>query len=106
MLFAGRQCEHETTLAIAIDRFSADAPGHLAQIFLPGCQQAHIWAAEIQPDTDGLAFANNDVRPHFSRWLERAKRNYLRHHGDKQHAFFVRGGGNGTQITHPAKHVG
>src|ERR1700710_2827842 len=74
VLLAGREREHVAALAGGVDGLAAQAAGHLAEIFLPGREQADIGAAEIEAVADRLALAGDDVGVLETRGFEQAER--------------------------------
>src|SRR3546814_1523044 len=89
MLLAGRKGQHEAALPLAVHRFAAQAPRHLADEFLLAGEQANIGAAEVEADADRLAFADDDVRAHFARAADRAQRHRFGDAGDQQPALLI-----------------
>ncbi len=106
MLLARRQRQHEAALAFGIDRLAAEAPRHLADILLLAAEQPDIRPAELQPDADRLAFADDDVGVHLARRLERAQRDRLGHHRDQQRLLRVARVGQRAQVGDAAEDVG
>ena len=73
-------------LPSGVDGFAGKPPRHLPNVLLAAGEQADIRAAELQPDADRLAFADDDVRAHLAGRLDQAKRNRLRHDRNQQRA--------------------
>ena len=61
MLLTGREGENEAAPALGIDRLAGQPPGHLPDMLLAASEQADVRPAELQSDTDRLAFADDDV---------------------------------------------
>ena len=84
MLLAGRQGQDETALALGIDGLAAQPARHLPDIFLLATEQPDIGTAELQADTERLAFADHDIRAHLARRDDRAQRHGFGDHRDQQ----------------------
>ena len=67
MLLAGREGQHEAALAFRVHRLAGQPPRHLPDELLLAGEQADIGPAEIEPDADRLALADDDVRAHLAR---------------------------------------
>ena len=106
MLLAGRKRQDEAALAFGVDSFAGEPARHLADMLLAAGEQADIGAAELQPDADRLAFANDDVRAHLARRADQAERDRLGNDGDQQRARSVRRFGDRRQVGDPAEDVG
>jgi hypothetical protein len=106
MLLAGREGEDEAALPFRVDGLAGKPPGHLPHIFLTGCEEPHIRPAEVEPDADRLAFADDDVRAHLAGRADRAQGDRLGHHRDQQSAGLMAARGELRQIGDPAEDVG
>ena len=106
MLLAGRQGEDEAALALGVDGLAGKPPGHLADEFLAGREQADIGPAELQADADRLALADDDVGAHLARRLDQAERDRLGHHRDQQRALGMGRVGDRLEVGDPAEDVG
>ena len=106
MLLAGRKGQHEAALALGVDGLAGQPPGHLPDMLLAAREQADIGPAELQPDADRLALADDDVRAHFARRLDQPERDRLGHHRDQQRARGMRRLGDRRQVGDPPEDVG
>ncbi len=106
MLLAGRQGQDEAALALGVDRLAGQPPGHLPNMLFAAREQTDIGSAELQPDADRLAFANDDVGSHFARRLDQPQRDRLGHDRDQERALGMRRFGQWRQIGDPAEDVG
>ena len=81
-------------------------PRHLADVFLLAAEQPDVGPAELQPDADRLAFADDDVGAHFARRLDRAERDRFGHDRDQQRLLGLACLRQRRQIVDPAEDVG
>jgi hypothetical protein len=105
VLFARRQCEHEAALAFGVDGHAREPPGHLPDIFVGAGEKADIGAAELQPDPDRLALADDDVGAHLPGTLQHPQGDRLGDDGDQQRAFRVSPRGQLGKIGAAAENV-
>ena len=106
MLLARRKRQHEAALALGIDGLAGEAAGHLPDMLLAAGEQADIGPAELQPDADRLAFADDDVGAHLARRLDQPQRDRLGDDRDQQRAGGMRRLGDRRQVGDAAEDVG
>ena len=105
MLFARRQRENKAALAIGIDSFAAQTPGHLAQKLFARGKQADIRPAEIQTIAQRLAFADDNIGTHCAGRFQNTQRHCLSDNDNQQGATCVHGLGDFGIIVHRTKKV-
>ena len=81
-------------------------PRHLPDMLFAAREQADIGPAELQPDADRLALADDDVGAHLARRLDQPQRDRLGHHRDQQCPRSVRRLGDRREVGDAAKDVG
>ena len=106
MLLAGREGQDETALALGVDGLTGETAGHLPDMLFAAGEQADIGPAELQPDADRLALANDDVRAHLARRLDRAKRHRLGNDRDQQRASGMSSLRDRREVGDPPEDVG
>jgi hypothetical protein len=75
-------------------------------MLLAAGEQADIRPAELQPDADRLAFADDDVGAHLAGRADQPERDRLGDHRDQQRALGMRRLGDRRQVGDPAEDVG
>ena len=67
VLLAGGERQDEAALTLRVDGLAGEPARHLADVLFAAGEEPDVRSAELQPDADRLAFADDDVGAHLSR---------------------------------------
>ena len=89
-----------------VDGLAGEPARHLADVLLAAREQADIRPAELQPDADRLALADDDVGAHLARRFDQPQRDRFGDHRDQQRPRRVRRFGDRREVGDAAEDVG
>ena len=105
MLFARLEVEGKAVSAFAIGGLTDQSAGHLADVFVPTCEDAKQRATVLQRCSEGLAFGDGDINSIVGRFFQEAGANGVERQ-DGESTCFMGDRRQGCDVFETAKEVG